>query len=208
MEETKNSSRKRLVIVAFVALVIGFCLFFLARVIFAKSHQTHYHANFGLFINGQRDEFKNFAFYEEVQACSADNSNNPRQRVHMHNQENDAVHVHDNAVMWGNFFENLDYGLTDNALITKNGVYEDGKDGKELTFLLNGQEVEAIANRVIKNEDRLLVSYGDPSNVQTEYGQITSSAAEHNHKPDPAACSGSGEIKFGDRIKQVLDFTR
>lgn len=205
MEEVRKRS---LFLTVGISVIVGFFLFFAVRVVFAKSHHTHYHANFGVFIDGKRDDFKSFAFYEEVQACSADVTDNPRQRVHMHNQENDTIHVHDNAVTWGNFFENLDYGLTDETLITNDGVYQDGVDGKKLTFILNGQEVEAVANRVIGNEDKLVVSYGNSVDAQTQFDQVRSSAAEHNHKPDPATCSGSGELKFSDRLKQAVDFTR
>ena len=87
-----------------VAFLVGALSVVSLRYLMVKNKSVHYHADFALFINGKRDEFKNFSFYEEVQACSQDGSNNPRARVHMHNQENHIIHVHDAAVTWGAFF--------------------------------------------------------------------------------------------------------
>jgi hypothetical protein len=168
---------------------------------------THYHANFALFIDGQRDKFDNFTFYEEVQSCSSSDTNNPRHRVHMHNKESDTVHVHADGVTWGHFFANLGYGLSDSAVETDAGVFVDGLGGRKLTFMLNGEEADSVANRIIGREDVLLVTYGDPSDAQDQYDQIRKNAGEHNHKPDPASCSGSQDVTFKDRIKHAVDFT-
>ncbi len=208
MEKLRQLRKRNLVLLALgCGIIAGLLLFISLRVIFAKSHHTHYHANFGLFIDGQRDKFDNFTFYEEVQSCSSDQANNPKTRVHMHNKEFDTIHVHDDAVTWGNFFENLGYTLGYKSVTTNNGTYEDGKDGKQLTFILNGQEIDSAFNRVIGNEDVLLISYGDPAQTKGQFDEISKSAAEHNHKPDPATCSTSGELTLKDRLKQAVSLT-
>jgi hypothetical protein len=193
---------------ASAGLLMGLLLFISLRALLIKPDVTHHHANFALFKNGERDNFESFAFYEEVQGCSANDDNNPRHRVHMHNKESDTIHVHAKGATWGHFFANLGYGLTNDSIQTEKGVYIDEQNGQHLTFILNGQEVEDISNRVIDSEDVLLVSYGDPTAAQGQYSQIRKSAAEHNHKPDPASCSGSEDLSFQDRLKQAVDFTR
>jgi len=209
MDRLKSMTKKQLLLVAgLLGILIGLLIFFSLRVIFAKDDHTHYHANFGLFINGKRDTFSNFTFYEEVQSCSIDDANNPKHRVHMHNQENDVVHVHEPGVTWSQFFTNLNYGLTDKLVETDDGLFVDDVEGKQLTFILNGKPVDTVANRVIASDDTLLISYGIPQDADSQYKQISHSADEHNHKPDPATCSTNGELKFSDRLKQALDFTK
>lgn len=193
-----------------IALIIGFIagMFWLVAVRFIsyKSPNVHYHANFGLFVNGQRDEFKSFTFYEEVQSCGSDELNNPKTRVHMHDQKNHVAHVHDNAVTWGDFFANLGYGLTNKVLQTDAGVYLDGQNGNELSFLLNGEEVSSIANVTIRSEDVLLVNYGKDSDetLNDRYGQITKDADRYNQTNDPSSCSGSKPLTFGERLRHAI----
>src|ERR1700712_2988322 len=49
---------------------------------------THYHANFALYINGQREEFKAAHYYEEIAACTAAGPIQPAERAHMHDEIN------------------------------------------------------------------------------------------------------------------------
>jgi hypothetical protein len=191
--------------VLLAGILLGLLLFGGLRAAMIKDDSTHYHANFGLFINGQRDKFDSFTFYEEVQSC-ADAGANPRQRVHMHDNVNNIVHVHDENVTWGAFFANLGYGLTDDALQTDDDAFVDGQNDRQLHFILNGEDVDSVANRVVGNEDVLLVSYG-PKNVDLdlEYNQIRKDAAEYNSTPDPAACAGQESLDFSTRIKRAFN---
>lgn len=192
-----------------VGLLIGFLLFAGLRMAFVQQYEVHYHANFGLFINGQRDKFKNFTFYEEVESCAAGAGSNPKSRAHMHDNINDVVHVEDDNVTWGAFFANLGYGLSDGSIETDDGVFVDGQRGRHLRFILNGEPVETIANRVINSEDVLLIDYG-PKNTDLdfEYNQIGKTAREYDSRQDPAACSGEEPLDFAGRLKRAFDFRR
>lgn len=206
--DIKTSWLKKPVNLLVIGLFVGALTILGLRVLLVQDHHTHYHANFVLYINGQRDEFKNPLDYEEIQSCSVQDENNPRHRVHMHQPENDAVHIHADGVTWGNFFNNLGITLGSSLIKTDQGLFVDGENDKKLTFILNGQEVDSVANKHINSEDTLLVSYGDPKDAKSQYDQIHHTAAEHNTKPDPASCSGSEQLSFGDRIKRALDFSR
>jgi hypothetical protein len=195
------------------ALAIGFILgiFWLgaARFITYKSSSTHYHANFALYVNGQRDEFKNFTFYEEVQSCGSDEKNEPKHRVHMHDNVNHVVHVHEAGVMWGHFFANLGYTLGDSLIETDKGLYVDGQDSAKLTFILNGKEVNNIANRLIKSEDVLLISYGKEDQVTRDnrYNAMVKDAADYNVRNDPSSCTGTKSLSFGERVKRAFSLS-
>lgn len=186
--------------------VLGVITLVAVRFVTFKSDLVHYHANFALYINGQRDEFKNFSFYEEVQLCSSDAANNPKARVHMHDQNNHLIHVHAHGVTWSQFFTNLGYTLGDNLIKTDQGVYVDGQDGNKLTFLINGRETGTIADTVIKSEDVLLVNYGkdDQSTLQKRYDDIPRDAHQANTEKDPASCSGAESLTLTQRLKHAV----
>lgn len=185
--------------------ILGGLFAFSLRFVLVERVETHYHANFAVYVNGTREPFDSFTFYEEIASCS-DGKNSPRSRVHMHDQIPHVVHVHDPAVTWGHLFENLSYSLSRKALVTDAGVFVDGVDGKELTFVLNGTTVNDVSNMVIGSEDVLLVDYGASSEGQLKirYEEIIKDADEYNKKPDPSACKGGKDEPFNDRVLRTL----
>lgn len=203
-------SRRKLFKGFFIGLLLGAFTILGLRFALVKQDHVHYHANFGLFINGVRDEFKSFTFYEEVASCFDDELNNPKTRVHMHNQINHVVHVHDAAATWGHMFANLGYSLGDDLLKTDQGVFVDGHDGKKLTFLVNGEKVDDLANRLIKSEDVVLISYGsdDETVLQIQQMAITPDAPEYNHRDDPSSCTGSKSLTVKDRLQKTFNLSQ
>jgi hypothetical protein len=189
-----------------VGAVVGIIGFVGVRMATLKTDQVHYHANFALYVNGVRDEFKSPLFYEEVQSCTMDSANDPKVRAHMHDQNNHVVHVHAKVVTWGDFFANIGYTLGNTMLKTEQGGFVSGQDGNALSFMLNGQKIDAIANRVIGDRDRLLVSYGheDQTALQKQFASVESDALEHDQGSDPATCKGSEPLSFTTRLKKVL----
>lgn len=204
MLETKGTFSKRITLLLIVFL-LGVVSAFWARFALVEKEQVHYHANFALYVNGKRDEFKNFTFYEEETACSSDHESDPRTRVHMHDQENGVVHVHSPGATWGHFFANLGYTLGDKVLATNDGIYADGQNGK-LHFILNGESVKSVENTIIGNEDTLLIDFGDTDSavLKKRFESIENKAHEHNEEDDPATCSGSEAEPFGERFKRTL----
>lgn len=189
----------------FLFVIIGVLLAFLLRFALIDSHTVHYHASFALYINGQRETFDSFAFYEEIASCSAQDDMNPRARVHLHNQVNDLVHVHASGVTWGHFFANLGFVLGNDLIKTDQGLYEDGKNGK-LRFILNDTVVSSVANRAVESEDRLLIDFGTDTNevLMDRFKNIRTDAHEYNHKPDPSSCSGGDSETLRDRFLRTL----
>lgn len=187
-----------------------FGVVWLLAVRFAASNQVdpHYHANFAVYINGERELFDNFTFYEEVQSCFSDSANDPRTRVHMHNNVSHAVHVHDNASTWGHFFANLGFALGPDSIETDKGLFVDGADGKKLSFLFNNTSVSSVYNTAIQSEDSLLISYGseDETGLQNQYQAIEQDAHDFNEQADPAACGGGKPLTLGERFKRAIKF--
>lgn len=207
MKESKTTRRqfrfkKRDVLFLIVGLVLAFAI----RFALVDAHTVHHHANFALYVNGTRDTFDNFTFYEEVSSCSGTNQSNPKGRTHMHKPSNDIVHVHDAGSTWGAFFANLGYTLGNNVLVTDKGTFKDGENNVKLRFILNGKEVQAIANEPINSKDRLLIDYssGTTETLNERYDTVANNAGEYNSKPDPSSCSGGAEETLRDRFIRTL----
>ena len=199
-----------------VAFLLGTLSIIAFRFITYRSTDVHYHANFALYINGRRDELKSFTFYEEVSACTVHDSNNPKIRVHMHDQNNGLVHVHAEGATWGYFFANLGYTLGDKLIGTDSvfdkvenkgyTIYADGKDGNQLSFILNGKKISNIANVVIASEDRLLIDYGKTSQEKLDqlFATVPTDAHKANTERDPASCGGGHQATFLERLKKSI----
>lgn len=178
-----------------------------ARFILYQPGAVHYHANFALYVDGKRDEFKGPGYYEEVLACAADehNEDDPMGRAHMHNNVNDVIHVHANAVTWSHFFANLGYHLGEDVISDGRMIYTKDSNNK-LTFILNGKTTDSITNKLIGNEDILLVNYGNDTDneILNRYSKIARTASEYNNNQDPSGCSGEEELSFWQKLKIAL----
>jgi hypothetical protein len=168
---------------------------------------THYHANWALFVNGQRVDLSGPQYMEEVTACvPVGQTILPTQRTHMHEGNQDVVHVHDDGVTWGHLMANLGFGLGEDFVILHGDRYvTDG--GRSLKYISDGQVVLPAYNSVIRSTERLLISYG-PETVEdviaTQFPQVASTAAEYNTRPDPAGCAGAAEMTLAQKLRYAF----
>jgi hypothetical protein len=171
--------------------------------------EVHYHANWAIFVDGERLDLTHAHFMEDVAQCRADPTRlHPEDRVHMHEGNHDVVHVHHAGATWGHLLINLGFGIGDDYLYTERGRHHDAEEGT-LKFVLNGAEVASIRNRVIGDEDRLLISYGPEAVAEVlerQFPHVASNAGEYNHEPDPASCAGPAEVTLGERIRRAVWF--
>lgn len=190
------------IVAALVGAVVGIGLFGLVRFIWLPDGSVHYHANFAVIINGQREQFKGSQYYQEIASCDARAA--PQSRAHLHNNNNHVVHVHDSLVTWSDLFTNLGWSLGDTLISDGMHTYEDGKGGK-LNFILNGQPTRSIADEVIRDKDRLLVSFGndDSTALGQQFDQVESDALHYDQAKDPAACSGSEQTSL-ERLRRAV----
>jgi hypothetical protein len=199
-----------------VGVTIGLLAFVLYRAAVAKDTSVHYHANFALYINGKQEKFEGPGYYQEVTACNANDHNDVKSHVHLHDNVSHAIHVHAAGRTWGDFFANLGYALGDTVLSDGRTAYVDGQDGNRLSFMLNGNFETNIANKVINSEDRLLINYGSEAPTEAadstsqnrtlvdRYNAVAKDAHKFNATKDPGACSGGHEFGLSDRLKDAL----
>lgn len=171
---------------------------------------VHHHANWALVLDGERVDLTSAEYMEDVAACRADAALvAPEERAHMHANDHDAVHVHANGVTWGHFLANIGYALNARHLVTDAGRVVADSAGHTLKFVVNREPVRALHNRLIRSEDRVLISYGPETVdevVRTQFPRVASTAARLNALPDPATCSGPTAEPFGDRLRRAFWF--
>jgi hypothetical protein len=171
--------------------------------------RVHYHANWAIVVDGQRVDLTGNHFMEDVYQCMADpTAQRPEDRVHMHENDHDVVHVHASGVAWGHLLSNLEIGIGDDYLEVGD-VRLETDEQRSLKFVLNGAPVRSIRNLQVGDQDRLLVSFGSESFdevLSSQYAQVASNAGEYNTMPDPASCSGQAEATLGDRIRRAFWF--
>jgi hypothetical protein len=188
------------------ALVLGL----LRLAALPPEHVTHFHANYAVFVDGARLDLSADRFMEDVEKCKANPAlMDPPDRVHMHNHDQDVIHVHADAATWGHLFANLRMGLGETWLVTEQGTPLVSSGVKTLKFVLNGELTTEIANRAIRSKDRLLVSYGAETIgdvTRAQFPVVKSNAAEFNEKMDPGSCGARHEETPGERLRRAFWF--
>ena len=192
-----------------LAILLIFIVFVIIRFVnFNADKAVHYHANFQIYINGQLQIFEHSSYYEELSACNLVDANKPSTRVHMHDQVPHLIHVHDRAVTYNHFFNNLGINLNSRTLITPTETYIDNQDGR-LRFILNGQRILQMENKLIQSGDVLLVDFSqdDLAILMERYDQIPQDANQANLVQDPQSCLGSDQSAgFWTNLKKALGF--
>lgn len=193
-----------------VGLLLGALVILAIRLTTYEMPHTHYHANFAVYINGQREEFKASHYYEEIAACTLHGTIQPAQRAHMHDEINSIIHVHDDGVTWEQFFNNIGWTLGPNFIQDDQHTLYLEDETNKLNIVLNGQnltDLTNIANQVIKDEDRLLISFGDIDNstLDKEFKSVPATAHHYDITPDPASCAGQMENpSFSERLHHLF----
>ena len=174
---------------------------------------VHYHANFAVFLDGERLDLSAMRYMEDVTACKANpDVVVPPERAHMHEGVQDVVHVHHDAVTWGHFFANIDIALGDDFLVTDEGTRYFADQARTFKFLVDGERVSTILNRVIESEERLLISFGAETVaevLETQFPQVLGTAASFNQfHQDPGGCSAEApeEETAGQRLRRAFWF--
>jgi hypothetical protein len=190
-----------------VGFILGITV--LAGLHFIKTvqpHNAHYHANFAVYINGQRYDFSQSKYMEEVAGCNVSKDVQPKQRAHMHNNVGDLVHVHDQGVTWGHFFTNIGWNVGKDYLVPDSGDILKTEGDLKLTYFLNDAIVTNVSNVLIKSEDVLLINFSSESDdvVRARFTDINRTAHEANSAHDPATCGSAVDNSILSRIKKSL----
>lgn len=174
-----------------------------------RPYVVHWHANFALYIDGVQKDFSSQAYMEETSRCNITEWVLPADRIHLHDNKWDLVHVHMAASTWGDLFANLHISLGPTLITDIYGdVYQSGSR-KNLYYILDGELVDNPANIAVESENRLLIWYGTgtSSEVIGKFDTLVAkNAHEYNEKADPASCSSNTYGWFSPMITKIEEF--
>jgi hypothetical protein len=191
-----------------VGVVAGVLLMGMARFAFAPwQHPVHYHANWLVFVEGQRLDLSDARYMEDIIACAAGEQVFPRERVHMHDGVDHVVHVHHEGVSWGHFLQNLGFTAGPDFLILDDGRMLRSGGERSLKYVVNGFEADDIVGRMIRPGDRLLVSYGPESVgdvIASQFPLVPDDASRYDEMNDPATCAGETHLPLGARLRRAF----
>jgi len=155
----------------------------------------HFHANFLMYVDGEKIDFSGDKYMEDVAGCSLTWLIYPKDRVHLHENNGETIHIHDEGVSWGHFFANNWFTFGSSYIALDDGRVLTDTDDKSMTFVLNGKVVDNPFNTLIKSKDRLYINYWseDEQTVIDASSFVSENAWEYNAKYDPGSCGGSNE---------------
>lgn len=191
-----------------LGVVVGILTLAAFRTVAAgPAEPTHYHANFALFVDGERVDLSADEYMEDVATCAHGGTVLPAARAHLHNNDPDVAHVHHEGVTWGHLLANLGYGLGADYLALHRGPVLTETGGSTLKFVLNGQPQLAVHDQLIQSGDRLLISYGpesEPEVLRAQFPRVAVNAEEFNQRPDPASCAGAHQAGLLERLRYAF----
>lgn len=165
----------------------------------SHDHETgkvHYHANFRVYLDTQFVDLSGAEYMEELASCAVDpTKEKPEDRVHMHENKGDLIHVHDAGATWGHFMSNIGWNFGDTYVSDSSKTLHVATATKKARYVLNGKFVQGAQNLQIRSVDRFLIDFSDATDeeVLKRFETVPQTADAQNHLPDPASCGGFSE---------------
>lgn len=130
---------------------------------------AHLHADVKVYINGVQVDFSQ-------QKYQLKNS-----FIHFEDGRGDVIHTHATGLTVGHMFNSLGMNLNNNCIVADKKSYCNNGNSK-LKFYVNGQLNNEFDNKVIKNLDRYLISYGNENEleIRQQLSSITNLAPKYS----------------------------
>ncbi len=109
---------------------------------------AHIHADFKAYVDGQPLDFAKREYMVKAPF------------VHIESMDGNTIHIHATGVIIDDFFRTLGMRLTNECFKHPDGKYCTN-EGKTLKFYVNGEPDESYGNYVMRDLDKILISYGD-----------------------------------------------
>lgn len=191
-----------------VGLLVGVLAILAIRFVTYKPETVHYHANFAVYLNGKQQVFDSPMYFLDG-GCTMSTMMTPEKRAHLAQGFPGVVHVQDTVTTWGQFFENLGWYVGPDFIETSDGTMYKMDGNSELHIIIDGQDytgLGGITNQVIKDKDRLLLSYGDESQatVNKQYASVPNTAGKYDGMKNVSACGHTSKVTVKDRLAHLF----
>ncbi|HEU5460672.1 MAG TPA: hypothetical protein VFU79_00210 [Nitrososphaeraceae archaeon] len=162
-KRSKNLKTVILPIIAALVIIAGISIYLFSQNTlsvagFGPLGSAHEHAAFLVKVNGQNIDFSQPKY--QVQS----------DYIHVENGDGTTLHRHSTNVTFADFLKsiNMDIDRKNNCLVFTNGTKycDNDDDNNKLRIFINGNSTNSISDYILKNNDRLLVMYGNETNEQ------------------------------------------
>mgnify|MGYP001581855164 CR=1 FL=1 len=130
---------------------------------------VHLHADVKVYINGKPIDFSQRKYQLAARF------------IHFEDGIGDVIHTHATGLTLGHLFKSLG-GDFNNDCVVIGGQGNCNSGDKTLKFYVNGQKSSEFDNRIIKDLDKYLISYGneDEAEIQKQLDSITNLAPKYS----------------------------
>lgn len=118
--------------------------------------EVHVHSDFIVYLDGQSYDFTDDKYQSKAAHVL-------HAHVHLHDNNDDVIHRHERDITLADFFHSLGFTLTDECITTDEDETFCSGDTQKLQLYVNGEATSTIADYENKEEDQLLLYYGDPA---------------------------------------------
>lgn len=130
---------------------------------------AHLHADVKVYINGKSIDFSQRKYQLAARF------------IHFEDGIGDVIHTHATGLTLGHLFKSLGGDFNNNCVVIEEQGNCNSGD-KTLKFYVNGQPSTEFDNKVIKNLDKYLISYGseDEAAIQRQLSSVTNLAPKYS----------------------------
>jgi hypothetical protein len=162
-KRSKNLKTVILPIIVVLVIIAGISIYLFSQNTqsvagFGPLGSAHEHAAFLVKVKGQNIDFSQPKY--QVQS----------DYIHVENGDGTTLHRHSTNVTFADFLKSIkmDIDKKNNCLVFTNGTKycDNDDDNNKLRIFINGNSTNSISDYILKNNDRLLVIYGNETNEQ------------------------------------------
>ncbi len=132
---------------------------------------THIHQDFKVYLDGKQIDFSQAKY--QVRGP----------QVHVEDRDGDVIHVHATGVPIGMFFDSLGMNFNKDCFKTDSGTSYCNNDNNTLKFYVNNISNSEFDKYVLRDLDKILISYGSENeSVTKQLDSITDKAKTAGNK--------------------------
>ncbi len=120
-----------------------------------QSTEVHVHADFAFYVLGNKVDLTG-----EKYQSSKESIKHPK--IHLHDGFDNVIHRHAKEVTFIEFLSSIGFTLTDTCLTMDTGTQLCNDATNTLKLYVNGRPKTDVATYIIREEDQILLYYGDP----------------------------------------------
>jgi hypothetical protein len=120
-----------------------------------RSNVVHVHADFAFYVLGTNVDLTDAKYQSSKESIK-------HPSIHLHDGFDNVIHRHTKDVTFTDFLSSIGFTLTDSCVTMGTGTQYCTDQTNTLKLYVNGRPKTDVATYIIKEEDQILLYYGDP----------------------------------------------